>query len=117
MTRGMRLLSARSAFARSIALNSPEAGLLTRRSSLEPAGLPIPKKSGCCAGRSLLTVAWTVRDLHPLPFSLASTTTSTSGSSQTSTSFPVWSIAPLQLLQLLQLHTRIAKKTSVNDHR
>ena len=91
MTRGMRLLSARSAFARSIALNSPEAGLLTRRSSLEPAGLPIPKKSGCCAGRSLLTVAWTVRDLHPLPFSLASNTTSTSGSSQTSTTFSVWS--------------------------
>ena len=94
-----RLISARSAFARSIALNLPEAGLLTRRSSLNRLSLPIPKNSGLLRRPLAAYSGGTVRDFHPLPFSLASTT-STSGSFQASTSFPAGqSLPPITLLE------------------
>ena len=63
-----RLPTARSAFARSIALNLPEAGLLTRRSSLNRLAFPFRRTVAHCAGRSLLTVAGPCGNFTRFPF-------------------------------------------------
>src|SRR5471032_1361830 len=65
---------------------SPEAGLLTLQIVAAPARLPIPKNSGLMRRPLAAYSGGTVRDLHPLPSSLASTT-STSGSLEAIISF------------------------------
>ena len=80
--REMRMGSSRPAFARSMA-HTPEAGLLTCRSSLNRLAFPFRRTVAYCAGRSLLTVAGPCGIFTRFPFH-SPLTTSTSGSSQAS---------------------------------
>ena len=91
-----RLRSARFAFARSIALASPEAGLLTRRSSLHRLAFPFRRTVAYCAGRSLLTVAGPCGICTRFPFH-SPRTASTSGSFKASTRIRVGQSAWIRL--------------------